>query len=107
MFKNKYGHRIQDALRLTDPLSVERTVENITRDARKGIPPFGYRPSEEIARLTLSGQVTAAQIHARFASSRNKLGKKHNTEASLLLLSGSKLISEEPVLCHEWQKVQP
>lgn len=107
MFKNKYGHRLIDALRLTNPLSVDGTVANITEDARKTIPPFNYGPSETIARLTISGKITEAQIKARFKDTKNKASRINNTAASTLLLSGSKEISEEPVLCHKWQKVQP
>lgn len=100
MILNRYKHRIQDALRLTDPLSVQRTVENIKRDVLKGAAPFNYRPSEMIARLVLTGDISEQQVRMRCAQGSD-LSVQQNTAASILLLEGARSLRNSPITCHE------
>lgn len=103
MVGNIYNHKLEDALFLTNPDSVEQTVANIKRQAARGAAPFNYNKARLIAKLALSGSITEDQVRLACLQ-KNANGTKSNTDAAMLLREQAATLRVEPVMCHDFEK---
>jgi len=94
---------LRKVVKVTDPLSPQKTAQNIIKDLRQSSPNFSYAPTRKIEQAIFSGEMSEAQV--RHACSRGtKQSVKCNTDASLKLFETSKLLRDTPVLCHPLKK---
>lgn len=90
---------LRKVVKVTDPLSPQKTAQNIIRDLRKSAPNFSYGPTRKIEQAIFSGEMTEAQVRLACAKG-TKQSVICNTDASLKLLAASKILRDKPVLCH-------
>jgi hypothetical protein len=96
--------KLRDVVKVTDPLSVEKTSKNILAQLKRSPPTFNYGPAKKIEKAIFAGKVkTEASVEAA-CKKGTELSVKCNTEAALGLFTVAGALCPEPVMCHPLKK---
>ena len=96
--KNMKLNEVRKVIRLTDPLSPEKTAYNLIQDIKRPSPKFSYAITRRNAEAIFKGDMTENQITLS-CSNGSKQSQKCNKEASLKLLEAAPLLRKDPVMC--------